>query len=345
MQMPDYNFLSAPLWLFNVLHLVTLTLHFIAMNIVVGGVVALLWGKFTDRWSHPIVQKFLKLMPTAMAATITLGIAPLLFVQVIFSKQIYSASIVSGWFWLGIVAVLIVTYYALYAASFGKNPGRKGLWLGISLIGLIYISFVYSTVFALAESPKLIAELYATDQSGLTINPAVGDWIFRWLHMLTGAVTVGGFVIGMVGRKNEEAYKVGRTFFLWGMSAAALFGIIYLFTLGEALLPMMRTAGIWALTVGIVLSAGSLHFYFKKKFLPAALMVGVSVLCMVITRHSLRLVRLDGTFDPWTIPVDPQWSVFALFLACFLIAIALVWYMVKAYFKPSDKTGSVTETA
>jgi len=56
MQLPDYNFLSAPLWLVTVLHIVTLTLHFLAMNFVVGGLIAILWGKFTDRWNNPVVK-------------------------------------------------------------------------------------------------------------------------------------------------------------------------------------------------------------------------------------------------------------------------------------------------
>ncbi len=49
----------------------------------------------------------------------------------------------------------------------------------------------------MAERPDLQKELYAADQSGLAINPNVGEWFFRWLHMLTGAVTVGAFFVGL----------------------------------------------------------------------------------------------------------------------------------------------------
>ncbi len=255
MNLPDYNFLSAPLWLVTVLHIVTLTIHFIAMNFVLGGVIMMLFGKFSDRWQHPVVQRFVKLLPIAMAATVTFGVAPLLFVQLVFAKQIYAASIVSGWFWLMIVVAAIIVYYLLYGSAFSASGStRVKLYLGIALLGLIYISFVYSSVFSLAERPDLYASLYAGNQSGLVINTDIGSYIFRWLHMLLGAVTVGGFFVGLIGKDNDEAFATGKTFYLWGMAAAMVLGLVYLFTMGEFIVPFMRSAAVWWLMVSIVLS-------------------------------------------------------------------------------------------
>ena len=331
MNLPGYNFLPAPLWLIDVLHIVTLTLHFLFMNFVFGGIVAVLFGQFANKWDHPTVKLMVRLFPSAMAGTVTFGVAPLLFVQLTYHRQVYAASIISGWWWIGIMAAVIFSYYFLYSASFGKNAGRKGLYLGLALIGMLYVSLVYSSVFAMAENTTLQKEIYAACQAGWGWNSDVGSWLFRWLHMVTGAVTVGGFLLGWFGHKHEDAYKVGKNFFLWGMAVAALFGFIYLFTFGDFMLPFMRSAGIWILTVGIVLAAGSLHFYFKKKFVPAALMVFVSMVCMVITRHMMRWLRLKDSYEPSSLPVHPQWGIFVIFLVFFLIAVGLVWYMLKVY--------------
>jgi hypothetical protein len=116
------------------------------------------------------------------------------------------------------------------------------------------------------------------------------------------------------------------------MVAAMLTGLVYLFSLGDYIVPLMRSVGIWILMIAIILCIGSLHCFFKKKFVPAGLMVFLSLLGMVATRHVLRLIVLEGHFDPATIPVRPQWSVFIVFLVFFLIAIGLVWYMLKLYF-------------
>jgi hypothetical protein len=340
MNLPSYDFLSAPLWLVNILHVVTLTLHLVAMNFVFGGLVAILFGRIDNRWQNAVVQRYLKLLPTAMAATVTFGVAPLLFAQLVFPRQIYGASIISSWFWLMIIPVAIVGYYFLYAASFSRPQNtRKGLFLAIALLGMTYISLVYSSVFSLAENPDLRQELYSGDQSGLVLNPNFGDYVFRWLHMVFGAVTVGGFFVGWLGKDDSVMYAVGKQFFLWGMVVASLFGVIYLITLGDILRPFMRTPGIWALTVGIVLSVGSLHFFFKKKFVPSAIMVLVSVLMMVYSRHHVRLLSLADHYDPASVPIGPQWSMFALFLICFVVAVGLVWYMLRLFFTSKPSAG------
>ena len=100
MNLPDYNFLSAPLWLITTLHIVTLSLHFVAMNFLFGGTVVLLFGRMAGKWNDPAVRDYIKLLPSSMAATVTLGVAPLLFLQLVYYQQAYSAAIVSAWVWL-----------------------------------------------------------------------------------------------------------------------------------------------------------------------------------------------------------------------------------------------------
>jgi hypothetical protein len=339
MNLPDYAFLSAPLWLVTLLHWATLTLHFICMNFFVGGIILVLFGGFGDRWNNPTVMKFVKLFPSAMAATVSFGVAPLLFVQLVYPKQVYSASIVSGWLWLLIIAVLIAAYYFLYGSAFAKESARSriGTYLAIALLGFVYVSFVYSSVFSLAERPDLYQLLYSGHQSGMIVNPDIGTYIFRWLHMIVGAITVGAFFVGWIGRDDEVAYRVGKRFYLYGMIVGMILGLVYLFTLGEYLVPLMRHPAIWLLLVGIILSLASLHFFFKKKFLSAGLMLVVSLVTMVILRHSLRLILLNGFFDPATIPVRPQWSIFIIFLVMFVVALALIWYMFKLFFAGAEK--------
>ncbi|KAA3633780.1 MAG: hypothetical protein DWP97_08370 [Calditrichaeota bacterium] len=337
MNLPDYNFISAPLWLVTVLHIVTLSLHLIAMNFLFGGIIVLIFGKVTNKWENAVVQKFIKLFPNAMAATVSFGVAPLLFVQLVYAKQVYSASIVSGWFWLMIIVVAIITYYLLYASSFAKKTdGKQKVYLTIAMVGLLYISFVYSSVFSLAEKPDLYAALYAQNQSGLVLNTDIGSYLFRWLHMVFGAITVGGFFVGLLGRNDDEVFKLGKNFYLWGMVGSIATGFAYMLGLGEMLKPFMRSPGIWLVTVGFFLSLGSLHFMFKKKFLMSSIMLGVSFLSMVITRHVVRLLALEGFFDPSSLPVNPQWGIFIIFLILFVLMVAVVWYMLKLFFGPQE---------
>ena len=334
MNLPSYEFLSAPLWLVTVLHLLTLTLHFVAMNFLFGGLIIVLHAGLSKRWDDPTLLKFARLFPAAMAATVTLGVAPLLFLQMTFPQPVYAAAIVSGWFWLGVIGAVIVAYYALYASALrGERTGKVCLpALLVALAGVAYVSVVYSSVFSMAERPGLIHQLYAQKQSGLVLNPAVGDYGLRWLHMILGAVTVGGFFVGMLGRNEPATYQTGKAYFVGGMALASVAGIAYLMSLQSILADLMRTPASWVLLVAILLSLGSLHFFFKKSFCVSGTMLFVSMLGMVYTRHTVRLLRLAGQFDPATYRVAPQWGPFALFLVCFVVALAVVGYMLYLFF-------------
>jgi hypothetical protein len=335
MNLPDYNFLPAPLWLITILHVVTLTLHLTAMNFLFGGLLVILLGRMKDKWANPAVTKYVKLLPAAVAATVTLGVAPLLFLQVVYYEQAYSAAIVSAWWWIGIIDAVIIGYYFLYGAAFSADRAARRLpvFLTIAVILLAYVSFVYSTVFSLAEHPDLYRTLYADTQSGVVVNTYVGSWALRWPHMILGAVTLGGFFVGIIGRNDESVFKLGKSFFLMGMIGAMLVGLGYLLTIDTTYLSqLMRSPAIWLLFASILLTLGSVHFFFKRKFFLAGVMLFVSMLGMVSIRHALRLIVLEEEFRPETIPVNPQWSVFLVFLVCFLLAIGLVWYMLKLFF-------------
>jgi hypothetical protein len=304
---------------------------------MVGGIVLLLFGRVKDKWNNPVVKKFVKLFPSAMAATITLGVAPLLFLQLVYHRQAYAASIVSGWFWLMIVVAALISYYLLYAASSRSLKGKSpAIYLWFSLGGLVYISVVYSSVFAMTERPDLISSLYSENQSGLVINPDLGSWVFRWAHMILGAVTVGSFFVGWLGRDDEQIWKVAKSFYLYAMIGTMIVGMIYLLSLIDILKEIMRSPAIWWMTVSIILSLGSLHFFFKKKIILAALMLFVSLLGMVVLRHYVRLIHLAGNFDPTTIRVQPEWSLFFIFLVCFIVAIGILWYMTRLFLAGRD---------
>jgi len=335
MTSPDINYLSAPLWLVTTLHILTLTLHFTAMNFVAGGLIILVGAAGRNRMSDPGIQKIIGLLPTAMAATVTLGVAPLLFVQLVYSRQIYSSAIISGWFWLMIVAVAIVIYYLLYSASFrAHNPSTavKPL-LAIALAGALYISVAYSSIFSLAERPELARQLYARAQSGWIWNPSIGEYPYRWLHMILGAVAVSGFFITALSKDDVQTAGFGRKAFYWGMGLAGASGMVYLISLMGDMVRFMHTPGAWSLALGILFAIGAVAHFMMRKLTMAGILLFVSIFAMVMNRHFLRLVRLEGSFDPTTIPIAPQWSPFLLFVACLLIALALLAWMLRLYFR------------
>ena len=341
MRLPDYHFLAAPLWLVTSLHLLTLTLHFFAMNILFGGAAITLWSSARSRWDGTQAVHFSRLFPAATAASVTLGVAPLLFLQLVYPGQVYAAAIVSGWFWLLVPAAVIAAYYALYRASFeGQRTGRAShLMLAVALGGLAYVSLVYSSVFSMAEQPALVRSLYAKNQSGWAWNPALGAYALRWLHMLLGALTVGGFFVGMLGQDHPKVFATGKAAFVGGMAVAAAVGAAYLISLMPYLEAFMRSPAITVLVAAILLSLAALHFYVRRHFWVSGLALFLSVFGMVYVRHVVRLLRLGKDFTPASWRIAPQWSPFLLFLACFLLMLAALAWMLWLFFRAKEEAG------
>jgi hypothetical protein len=333
MMLPDSNFLPAPLWLITILHTLTLTLHFAAMNVLLGGLILLAADRFERQWENPAVKRFVKLFPSAVAATVTLGVAPLLFFQLVYPAQMYSATIVSGGFWLLVIPAIILAYASVYATAFQARfcVGGKRCVV-VSALLLIYVSLIFSSVASLAERPDLLQRLYRESQTGWHLNPEVGGYLIRWLHMITGAVTVAGYLAGVLGRDDGSVFRLSGKMFTVSMAAAALAGIGYLASLGPFLSGFMRSDANWLLTAAVLLSLGSLHFFYRRRFAWSGGLLFSSLFLMVWIRHLLRILKLGGHFNPAAVRVAPQWSPLVLFGSAFLVAAALVFYMLRLYF-------------
>jgi len=340
MNVQESEFLSAPLSVVTLLHLVTLTLHFVAMGATFGGLGALLLVRVPSGETSPGARRLIRLLPSLMAATVTLGVAPLLFLQLVFHRQAYAAAIASAWLWLAVPAAVLVAYLLLYSSAWRVGVSEGGSTLGasawVAFTLLAFVALVYSSVFTLAETPGAIVATWSVDPSGLAINPDLARWLPRWLHMVAGALVVGSFALAVFGRDDEKLFPAARNLCLWSLVGAILLGVATLAGLGDGIAAYMRSAAVWWMLGSFALSLGALHFLFRRRFVASGALLFVSLFAMVANRHVARLVALDGTFDPRTLPVRPQWSVFALFLVCFVAMLAVGAWMLRLYFASRD---------
>ncbi len=304
-----------------------------AMNFLLGGILIVCAGRLG--WQNETVRRFLRLFPSVMAATVTLGVAPLLFLQLVYPVQMYSAAIVSAWFWLMIIPAVILAYYCLYAASFAadRSAAKFAALLWPAVLALLYVSLTYSSVFSMAEHPDLIRTLYALNQTGLRWNPEAGDYVLRWLHMVLGAVTVGSFFVGVLGKDDPRVFSFARKILMFGMAAAGTAGVGYLLSLRTVLPGVMRTFTIWALAGGVLAALGALYLFHRRRFLATGLTIFVSVFLMVVVRHEVRLLGLRPGFSPGSWRIAPQWSTFVIFAAALLLAIGMIIYMLRLFFR------------
>lgn len=352
--------LPAPAALLWFLLMLTFILHVLPMNLVLGGSIlggiTEAIGRRGDRPHHRALARWLwKAMPVAIAFTITMGVAPLLFLQVLYGRLFFTSSILMAWPWLAIVPLLILAYSGAYLRAFRADRlGAGGTSLGwvIALLFLV-IGFLFSNNMTLMLRPSSFRPKYLADGRGLHLN--LGDptlWP-RYLHFLVGAIAVAGMIVvvlGLLRRRREPefgdwAIRYGSFWFAHATALNILVGFWFLIALprntmlrfmgGNVIATIVFAAGAaLGIVVMMIMMQASKSAEPVRPAVTGLIGLGVVLAAMVFTRDQIRQAALESAgFEPvaWTLP---QWGPILLFVILLVAAIATVGWMLVELWRP-----------
>ncbi|HUB81798.1 MAG TPA: hypothetical protein VMB03_23525 [Bryobacteraceae bacterium] len=346
--------LPAPYWVFKLLLAVTFTLHILAMNLMLGGIVLALasrWSGNRERASRLFSDVATKL-PSLLPATVTLGVAPLLFLQVIYGQFFYTSSVVIAWPWLLALVMLTIAYYGLYyvSAKTHREAGSGRFVLLGSFLLIAVIGFLFTTNLTLSQTPSAWAGKYFADRSGWNLNLAEPTLIPRYLHFFTAAVAVGGLLLMLIATFKRDAepdyrqfvFDIGGKAFAYATMAQFAVGFAFLATLpgeqkslflgGSPLATGLLVLGIAGAAAALLLVARAMaQKNYRLGAVGGSSLTAVVVLAMAIVRDMVRDSYLKPYFHPERFTIETQWTVLPLFLALFLGGVVLWLVMVRRY--------------
>ena len=346
----DPNPLPAPYWVFKLLLIVTFVLHILAMNFMLGGAVLALVSKWRSK--NRIFTDVAKKLPVLLPATITLGIAPLLFVQVLYGQFFYTSSIIMAWPWFLVLVCLVIAYYGFYYASFrsGQHPGKTGRVALLGTILVFLIGFAFSNNITLSQTPSRWGAKYFANPAGWNLNLSEPTLIPRYLHFMVAAVAVGGLLLvfmALANWKRDKEYarqllQFGGKAFMYATMAQIVVGIVFLVSLPRDLLLLFMGDNPLATTLLLVGLMGAIAAIFlmsdalRKENIRVAGYYVPGILCVVILsmstmRDILRDAYLKPYFNPGQFAIKTQWEVFPLFLALFIGGVILWLVMFWRY--------------
>jgi hypothetical protein len=342
--------LPAPAWLFQVLLLVTFFVHILFLNVTLGGTCIAathaLLAKDHEAPGRRLGRLAVNLLPATVSFTVTTGVAPLLFIQLLYGQVFYAATALVGWIWLASVPLLVVGYYAvyLYKCEVGADGGRPA-WLGVTglCFGVVAVILVLVNVLQLTPSrwPAVANTVWAATQDP-TILP-------RLLHFLLGSLAVAGMFLAVVAV--ERAHRTPDPFFdwlarrgvYWALAATGLQmadGFWLLFAFPRELLIALAGGKLWPtihLAVGMGLGFLTLVLLSRLREperqrglvrLSAAVLVA-TVLAMVGLRDVVRGLYLGPIVRIRELPTRTQADVTVLFFIVFVSGLATVSWMVR----------------
>lgn len=358
--MPD----PGPIWIMRALLLLTFFLHLLFMNTLLGGT-AVAFVSGLRRKHAPFAAQLCadlgRMLPAIFAFTITFGVAPLLFLQVLYGHLLYASSILIAVPWLGIIGLVLLAYYGVYYFSLrGTNhSGRATAVLGGSTLLLAGVAHIYTNNFTLMLEPERWLGMYRRDPRGWNLNWADPTVVPRYLHFILGALAVAGLVLVIQGlRKRETSYgrwliEQGTQLFVAPTILNYLVGFWFLVRLpAEVRLTFMGRNGLATALLGIGMLlplAAIVHLILaknsKQPVRQALIGIGTGVLTvavMVVMRDIVRNAYLAPYFRFEQLRVAPQWGVIALFVVVFVAGLATLAYMLRAAFKALRPTSAVS---
>jgi len=354
--------LPAPVWLFKILEMLTVSLHFLAMQLLIGGlIVGTLWAIISRRKGDPVFVDasgaVATRLPILMIYVINLGVPPLLFAQVLYGRAIYTSSVLIGGAWISVILLLMMSYMCLYHMSNRAGCGKAWGWIGlVALVITVKIGLIYSSNMTLMLRPDVWPEMYREDALGFRLNSGDPTVMPRWLFMMLGGLTVGGVGLMFLGMTKRLSTEAGEFLRRWGARMAAVGAIVQMClgywvirsqpdtireALGQSTLYDVCLIA-WVACVALLLVTG-LAAQTKAQTVSwlwpsiAGLLVSVGTLAMTIYRGGIRDATLAGHgFDVWDRVATPNWIVVGAFLLLFVFGLGVVAWLISVALKTRE---------
>jgi hypothetical protein len=340
---PVPDTIPAPAWFFDVLNILLFLVHILLINIVVGGtLIALFYTiKGTSKTVTPLSDVISSRLPLYLPFAITVGIAPLLFIQVLYGHFFYTSSILMASYWIAVIPLLIISYYGLYIYTHKTDqmPMFSRIVLAISALCFLYIGFVYVNNFSMMAQPNRWAG-YFENRSGSILNLQDPTLLPRYLHFIISSVAVAAITMAFMWHRRSikssldysERMKVSLKVFGVATIAQATTGFWFLFALPSSVSShllgkdTLLTILLWA---GVCLGIGAITTAFGGKLRLTMAQSLATVVVMVLVRYNVRTLYLKPYFSLSQLKISPQYGVLALFLIVLLMGVAAALYMLR----------------
>lgn len=224
------------------LYLVTLLLHAIFMSYVLAGVLTVALAKVRavvrGAPTGPISAVLVDWLPFSLSAAITAGVAPLLFVQILYQEAFYTANLLAFHRWMAILPVLIVAFYLLYVLK--AKAGAPRLSAGVSILiaaAVLFVGWSWVENHLLSLDRAAWTEQYASGAMAYR-DPAVFARLGFWI--LAAVPTFAHVVARQVRAGSHEASRLSRDVAL--LARAAIVALV-----GAASLASPVLLGQWTL--------------------------------------------------------------------------------------------------
>ncbi|MFA6699310.1 MAG: hypothetical protein WCS28_03995 [Thiomicrospira sp.] len=354
------------------LGVLTFALHIFFVQLMLGTAAITLYGAYKqDSHWRRLASAMLEIAKVSVSVAIVIGVAPLLFVQVVYDPQWYTSNVLSADWVIGFIVIMIVGYWGMYYyyfknGKYGANSDTpKARWsLILSLAFLLLAGWIMHSLTSQMLHPEQWASWYnpngTMDYSGSKLH-ANNPWRYAFFILL--AIPAAGAMLIAYRRFKSVRADADMTYLNWAsdlgkkwLTYGSLMVIVpyigWMMTLPEAAGDFATSLwGILPIAI-LVAVAGWAQIRLNDKDslcnYMALPMVLVAVLVASITREVLRFVILNDAFgyNFFDYKVTMDWYSTGLFFGTFaIVGGAVLAYFLTIAWRVGQSNGVYTSSA
>jgi hypothetical protein len=297
----------APTARYLALYVVTLAVHVIFMNYVLAGTAYVLVQTLRRTGTQSVIAATLRdWMPFALSGAITAGVAPLLFVQVLYPVPFYTANLLLAPGWMLILPALVTAFYLAYLIKSRMGASRPRLTVAatlVSTLAYLFVAFSWTENHLLSLSREAWPDVYIRGPmfvSSPGLAARLGIWSFG--SVTTMAVLVAWQCLRHPDASRDEVRGLARTALVFGIAAVAS-ALVYLRTLDPAAREALRSP--MAMPYAVVAALGHatqlaawasiarVGRFRARELRLATLGVVATILGVSVSREAVRLSAID----------------------------------------------------
>jgi hypothetical protein len=354
--------------IFLVLGVLTWALHIAAVQVMLGASALTLYGAFSrDAHWRRLAAAMLATAKVAVSVAIVLGVAPLLFAQVIYDPFWYTSNVLSARWAIAFIVLLIGGYLAMYVFYY-RNPSltsqpTRGAWhLVVSLVLMLVVGWIMHVLSYQMLLPEQWMSWYAPngqiDPSGRGLHgysatrfaffillsvAVVAAWLFAYRRYLMGRAGENAAYIAWLG-------PLAHRLMLAGGVLAVASGALWLATLPEKMAWFATSGWVWVSAIALLATAFFPRLLGNKLdqglwgYAPFGL-GAVALIVVAAAREALRFITLLDVhgYDALDYKLNLDWYSTSLFFITFAVLGGVVLgYLLTIAWKAGQTKGVYT---
>lgn len=348
--------LPVPSGFLSILLLLTFFVHLVLVNVLLGSVIL----SAVDRLASASDSKGgMAFMPKVLALAVNFGVAPFLFLQVLYGHFLYPSILLMAVWWMFVAVFAMMAYYGLYVSGEAVGPMRRKLPLILSALLLLLTAFLLSNASTLMLRPDFWFRWFS-EPHGRLLNTGDPTLFPRYLHILLASLAVGGLTMAWrtqwgkrapeSGREEaERRFRRGLDWFFYASLAQVPVGLLFL----SALPPDVRglfLGGDALSTAALMLAVSGLYIALVLARQGRLNLAGAAALGVILVMVCVRGMVRDAMLQPYGGAASPaptalamphgQTAALCLFLAVTALVIAVLVWLGRVLFQALNRSES-----